>query len=145
MSGDTPTRQAPTRQAPAPGTRARRALAVGAAAVAALALWALTGPVLGLDPAAGTGGRTEPVGAGMVAAAALAAGLAGWALLALLERAARRPRRTWTAIAAVFLALSLAGPLGSAADAASLGVLAAMHLLVGAVLIPGLGRSARTR
>ncbi len=66
-------------------------------------------------------------------------------LLAVLERTAGRPRRAWTITALAVLALSLTGPLGSAADTASLGVLTAMHLLVGAVLIPGLALSARAR
>lgn len=141
MSGDTTLTPRPATRRPA----ARRALTVAAAALAALALWTLTGPIAGLDPSAETGGRTQPIGAGAVAAASLLAGLAAWALLALLERTAARPRRTWTAIAAAVLVLSLAGPLGGAADAASAGVLAAMHLLVGGVLTAGLGRTARTR
>jgi hypothetical protein len=123
----------------------RRALTVAAAPVAALALWTLTGPVAGLEASAETGGRAQPVGAAAVVLVSLAAGLAAWGLLAVLERTAGRPRRVWTITAPAVLALSLTGPLGSAADTASLGVLTAMHLLVGAVLIPGLALSARTR
>lgn len=126
-------------------SRTRRALTVAAAALAALLLWTLTGPVAGLHPSAETGGQTREVGAAAVAAASLLAGLAAWALLALLERVAGRPRRIWTFTALAVLALSLLGPLGSAADTSSLAVLAGMHLLVGAVLIPGLRLSGGPR
>ncbi len=125
--------------------RVRRALTVAGAAAAALALWTLTGPVAGHGPSAQTAGEVRQVGAAAVAAAALAAGLAGWALLALLERTAARPARTWTITAAAVLALSLAGPLGGAADAVSTAVLAGMHLLVGAVLVPGLALTSARR
>ena len=81
------------------------------------------------------------VGPGAVAAAGLLAGLAAWALLALLERVLARPGRAWTVIAVVVLAVSLAGPLG-AAGAAGAAVLAGLHLVVAAVLVPGLGRTA---
>ncbi|CNF14756.1 Uncharacterised protein [Mycobacterium tuberculosis] len=140
MSGSTLTQRTPARR-----TRIRRAATVAAVALAALALWTLAGPVAGLDPSAETGGRTEPVGAIAVVAASLAAGLAAWALLALLERTTGRPRRIWTIIALAVLTLSLAGPLGSVADIASRCVLTGLHLLVAAVLIPGLASSVRDR
>ncbi|WP_412517713.1 DUF6069 family protein [Actinomadura madurae] len=125
------------------GNRARRALTVAGAVAAALALWALTGPVAGLDPSAETGGQLRTVGAAPVIAGSLIAGLAGWGLLALLERTTARPGRIWTALALAVLVLSLGGPLGSAGDGTSMAVLTGMHLIVAAVLIPGLGRTAR--
>lgn len=124
---------------------ARRAMTVAGATAAALVLWLLTGPVAGHGPSALIGGDLHPVGAGSVAAGGLAAGLAAWALLTLLERTVDRPGRAFTVITVVALALSLTGPLGSTADAASTAVLTAMHLLVAAVLIPGLAGSARRR
>ncbi|MFI0453899.1 DUF6069 family protein [Actinomadura sp. 6N118] len=123
----------------------RRALVVAGATAAALALWTLAGPLRGSDLAVRSGGIDRTVGPGAVAAAALLAGLASWALLALLERLVRRPGRAWTITATVFLALSLAGPLSSTADATTKIALAGLHLVVGATLIPGLGRSARRR
>ncbi|NKZ09266.1 DUF6069 family protein [Actinomadura latina] len=126
-------------------TLTRRGLTIAAATLAPLALWTLTGPVAGLDPSAESGGRAHPVGAVAVVAASLVMGLAAWALLALLERTTGNPRRAWTITAVAVLALSLTGPLGSAADTASLAVLTAMHLLVAAILIPGLAPSARPR
>ncbi|TDC16789.1 hypothetical protein E1284_11570 [Actinomadura bangladeshensis] len=126
-------------------TRILRAATVAATTIAALTLWALTVPVAGLDLSAETGGRSQPIGAAAVVTATLAVGLAAWALLALLERTTARPRRTWTITALTVLALSLTGPLGSATDTESLLVLTALHLLVGAVLIPGLTSSPRHR
>ncbi|MCP9964361.1 DUF6069 family protein [Actinomadura madurae] len=49
----------------------------------------------------------------------------------------------WTVLALAVLVLSLGGPLGSAGDGTSMAVLTGMHLIVAAVLIPGLGRTAR--
>ncbi len=110
---------------------------------AALALWALAGPVAGVAPTVRLDGAVRPVGPGAVAAASLLAGLAGWALLALLERVLKRPGRTWTVIAVAVLVLSLPGPITDAADIASAAILTGMHLIVAAVLIPGLGGSGR--
>ncbi|WP_214318704.1 DUF6069 family protein [Nonomuraea sediminis] len=123
----------------------RRALTVAGAAAAALALWALAVPVAGIDLTVQLSGATQQVGPGAVAAASLAAGLAAWALLILLERTLKRAARAWTIIAVVALILSLSGPLTSAVGTATTLTLTAMHLIVAAVLIPGLGRTARTR
>ena len=121
----------------------RRVVAVTAATAAALAAWVLTGPVAGIDVTVQSGETIQPVGPGAVTIASLVAGLAAWALLALLERLVRRPRRIWTAVAITVLVLSLAGPLGSGADSASAATLAAMHFVVAAVLIPVLRSSIR--
>jgi len=120
---------------PSSRTAARRATAVVLAVLAPLAIWAVAVPVAGLDlTATPIGGTATPVGAFAVVAGALCAGLSGWALLAVLERRAARPRRTWTVIALVVLALSLATPIAGATGA-SMPVLLSMHLAVGAVLI----------
>ncbi|GAA2272631.1 hypothetical protein GCM10009853_028020 [Glycomyces scopariae] len=118
---------------------ARRLLVVLAAAAAALLVWALAVPLAGVDLTVPQGDTALTVGPGLVAAAALAAGLAAWGLLAILERATARGRRIWTITAATVLALSLLGPLGAAGTAAVL-VLLAMHAVVGGVLIAGLAR-----
>ncbi|GAA4572749.1 DUF6069 family protein [Planotetraspora kaengkrachanensis] len=118
-------------------TRVRRLVVVAGASAAALAIWALAGPVAGIDLTVRLNGADQQVGAGAVVAASLAAGLAAWASLALLERLTNQARRMWTVIAAVVLVFSLTGPLG-AVGAAGTAVLACMHLAVAAVLIPGL-------
>ncbi|GAA2276106.1 hypothetical protein GCM10010149_18980 [Nonomuraea roseoviolacea subsp. roseoviolacea] len=112
---------------------------IGATA-AALAVWALAVPVAGVTLTVRTGGGAQTVGAVPVAVVSLLAGLAGWALLAVLERRAARPRRIWTITALVVCVVSLAGPLGSAAGAAATLVLLSLHLVVGAVLITWLAR-----
>jgi hypothetical protein len=126
-----------------PTTRPRRAraLAVIAAALAALAIWLITDPLLGIDLTAPTGPgsqQLQPITPAIVAGTSLVAALAGWALLALLERFTARARTSWTAIALLVALLSLAGPLSTIASttAANALALALMHLAVAAVLIP---------
>ncbi|WP_047867451.1 DUF6069 family protein [Nocardiopsis sp. RV163] len=121
----------------------RRMLTAAAAVLAPLALWGLAVPLMGVDLTAFPGGQARPVGPGAVAFAGMLSAAAAWALLAVLERTARRPRLAWTVTACAVLVLSLAGPLTSGAAPVVVLVLEGMHVLVGAVLILGLGRSAR--
>jgi hypothetical protein len=126
------------------GTRGARALTVVAAAAAALAVWALVSYVLGVDLAARPFGAPaySPVGPVAVVAGAVVPGLTAWGLLALFERLGWRARRAWTIVATVVLLLSLATPIiGGETLGAAIG-LTVLHLTVGAVLIPGLGRTA---
>jgi len=129
---------------PASARRRTRLLAVAGAALAALAVWLVVEPILGVElRAPATGGNTGmDVGPAIVAIMALAASLAGWALLAVLERATSRAGTVWLAVALVVLAVSLSGPFsGAGVTAANRVGLALMHLAVGAVLIPALHRS----
>ncbi|GAA1284629.1 hypothetical protein Psi02_33300 [Planotetraspora silvatica] len=130
---------APTSTTPAAGrpTRVRRLVVVAGASVAALAVWAVADPLAGIDLTVRLSGTEQHVGAGAVVAASLVAGFAAWASVALMERLTRRARRIWTVIAVVVLALSLSGPLGAVTTAGTV-ALACMHLVVAAVLIPGL-------
>jgi hypothetical protein len=76
----------------------------------------------------------------MAVFAALGASLAGWGLLAVLERRTGSARRTWTSVAVTVLVLSLvplALPIVEATTATK-AYLAAMHVVVGATLIAGL-------
>jgi Family of unknown function (DUF6069) len=126
-----------------PTTRPRRAraLAVIAATLAALAVWLVTDPLLGVDLIVPTRPGSEelmsitPV---LVAGTSLVVALAGWALLALLERFSARARTIWTAVAVLFALFSLAGPLSTlgSSTAATAVALALMHVAVAAVLIP---------
>ncbi|MEV5893450.1 DUF6069 family protein [Nonomuraea fuscirosea] len=121
-------------------SRVRRLLTVLGAAVAAVAVWVLAVPVAGTELIVRMGAGTQPVGPVAVVLAGLAAGLAGWALLAVLERVTAKAGRIWTITALAVLALSLTGPLGSATGPAATLVLLSMHLVVGAVVILGLTR-----
>ena len=120
-----------------------RALAVIGTVVAMLAIWVIARPLAGaaLDVRRGSGAAPQAVGPAAVALATGLAGLAGWGLLALLERFTTPARVAWTTTAIVALVLSLAGPLG-ATTAAAKAVLIAMHLVAAAVLIPTLARTA---
>jgi hypothetical protein len=120
----------------APRTGARRALVVVGTALAALAVWALEDPIGGVDLSVRSGGSVQHVGAGGVIGAALLSGLVGWAVLARLERRAKRPHRTWAIVASTVFVISLAGPAGGVDAAAKLG-LAALHVGVAAAV--GLG------
>lgn len=118
----------------------RLLLTVIGAPAAALAVWALAVPVAGTTLTVRMGDGTQPVGPAPVVVASLLAGLAGWTLLAVLERFAPRPARIWTITALIVLALSLFGPAGSAVGIVATLVLILLHLIVGAVLVPGLAR-----
>lgn len=114
-----------------------------AATAAALLGWAVLAPLGGLDLTVrlGSANSVQQVGPAAVASASLLAGLAGWVLLAVLERLTPRARTTWTIAALAALTLSLAGPLAGVTPASVI-ALAFLHLLVAAVLITGLRRSA---
>jgi hypothetical protein len=130
----------PARTASNAGRRGR-GLAVAASVAVALAAWTVAGPLAGVRLAVRAGSDTRQIGPVPVIVASLLAGLAGWALLAMLERVGRRPRGLWTAIAVVALVLSLAGPLGGVTTAAKV-ALACMHVATAGALIPLLARTA---
>ncbi len=129
--------------------RLARLAAVGGAIVAALAVWFVAEVVLGLDlrqPAASVGTQAESINAVHVVFSAAVGSLAGWALLAVAERLTARPRRVWTVIAVVALVVSLGGPLsGSGITTSNRLALLLMHVVVAAVVILALGRTARAR
>jgi hypothetical protein len=130
------------------GALARRALAVISAPAAAGALWAVEVPLVGTRLAVQIGpSSTQVIGIGPVLGAGVVAGLAGWAALEILERRVAHPRRTWTALALLVLAASLALPLLTARGTAAAVALAGLHLAVGAAVISQLraGAAASTR
>jgi len=123
----------------------RRAGVTGAAAVAAEAAFFALHNVAAVDLAVRTGDTVDHVGPVAVGATSVVVALAGWGLLALLERFTARGRLIWTIIAAAVFVVSLLGPAGGVDASAKLG-LATLHLTVAAVLIVGLpwaGRKAR--
>lgn len=117
-------------------TTPQRATAVGAAAVAALVLWAGTGgaPVL-------TDGRH--IGAAAVLVTTVVVGLAGWALLAVLERTTRHAPAIWVTVATLVFGLSLL-PVAGAAKGSDLGALLGLHTIVYVVLTVAFWRSAQS-
>ncbi|WP_214401674.1 DUF6069 family protein [Pseudonocardia lacus] len=123
-----------TRTGP-PDLRVRRALTVLGAAVAAAGVWAVVRLVGGADLDVATASGPATVGLPAVVLTALAAGLAGWALLAGLERWTRAGHRAWRWVAGVVLAVSLLGPVTTALTWTSLACLVALHVAVGAALL----------
>ena len=135
-----------TAEAPMPPSRRVRALAGLSAAAATLTVWAVAGPLAGVDLRVRLGPHSaQQVGPATVAIVTILAGLAAWGLLAVLERFAPRARAVWTAIALVILALSLAGPLSAGVTTAAKAGLAGLHLAAAAVLIPMLAGWAGSR
>ncbi|MEU4608434.1 DUF6069 family protein [Kribbella sp. NPDC023972] len=133
---------------PVPAARTRRtarALAAVLAAAGAFLVWLVADPLLGVDFTVTNSGTTTVVGPGLVIPMALAAGLVGWAFLALLERlAGRRARRAWVMTASVVLLLSFVMPFNSGEIATDAKVaLLLMHVVVGAVLIPLYARTTK--
>lgn len=119
--------------------RTRRPAVIVLAAVAAGFLWVLAVPVLGVDlEVAGQDGDARRIGLGAVIASALAAGLAGWGLLALLSHLTPRGGRIWSRLAGLVALVSLTAPLTMAESTPAVLTLGAMHLAVGLVLVAGL-------
>ena len=121
--------------------RRTRALAVVAAAGAAFTVWTVAHPVAGADLVVDTVSGPTTVTPTAVVLATVVAGLAAWALLALIERLIRRAAAVWSWIAGAVLLISLLGPVGSAVGAGASAALVAMHLATGAALIPIMARS----
>jgi hypothetical protein len=119
-----------------------RLLVVGVATIASAAWWAILVPVGGLTLDARQGGVLQHVGAPAVAISTALITFAGWALLAVLEHYAIGARKAWTIVAVISGLMSLSSPLtGGIGVGAKLG-LASFHLLVGAIVIVGLHRTA---
>lgn len=128
-----------------PGRVRARALAVAATVAAAVLVWLVGEPLLGNDLVIEQPGR-PPLDLGLAAfvTITLGASLAGWAVLALLEKITRYGRRIWTGLAVAVIALSFLPFLVSEMSTGSAVVLTLVHLVVGAVLIPLMLRTPRT-
>lgn len=117
---------------------------VAAAVVCALITWALAtqlgGIVLEVRDASGLR-SVDGVAVAMVAALAA---LLGVLSLRLLERFTPKALPIWLGVAIAVALLSLLGTLGATSPAAT-GTLMALHSVVAAVVILGLGRSHRVR
>jgi hypothetical protein len=124
--------------------RRARALTGVVAAGASTALW-LAAHLLDVPLTVTMQGQSPmKIGIGFVLATALTASLAGWGSLALLERLTARARTIWTALAILALIASFAAPAFADASASTRTTLVLMHVMVAAVLIPGLRRTARS-
>jgi hypothetical protein len=124
-----------------------RPVAVALGVLTALAVWGVSELVFRVDvrqPAFGTG-VPQDLTAGPIVVASVAAGLAAWLTLALLERLTRHARAAWVGLATLVLVASLGAPLsGRGIDEQSRLVLMLLHLTVGALLIVLLARTSRS-
>jgi Family of unknown function (DUF6069) len=118
-----------------------RILGVAGATLAAMAVWAIEVPLLGIRLQTQFGNAApQSVGLDLVVLSSLAGSLAGWGLLAILERRFARARTIWTGIAIVVLLASFSLPVSAGTTTTTKVALAMMHLAVAAVLIPTLRR-----
>jgi hypothetical protein len=118
--------------------RRRRTLTVVGAAGGAAGVW-LVARAADIEPTVTMAGQPPmAIGLPVVVVTALAASLAAWVSLAALERLTRRGRALWTALALATLVISFGPILAAQAGTATRATLATMHLVVAAVLIPGL-------
>ena len=121
--------------------RRNRILGVAGATLAAVAVWAIEVPLLGIRLETQFGNAApQGVGIAAVVVSSLAGSLAGWGLLALLERRFAQARAIWTGIAIAVLLASFSLPLSAGTTTSTKVALAMMHLAVAAVLIPTLRR-----
>ncbi|MEU8331971.1 DUF6069 family protein [Micromonospora sp. NPDC048839] len=118
----------------------RRATVVAGAVLVAAAEFALLHSVAGVDLTVRSGSSTRQITVAAVVVAAAVAALAGWALLAVLERRTNRPRVWWTSVAVAVLLLSLVVGPPSGVGGEAMAILALLHLSVGVVVILGLSR-----
>jgi hypothetical protein len=118
-----------------------RLAVVGTTVVAALAWWAILDYAFGITLDAQQGGLTH-IGAGQVFFASAAISFLGWALLAILERRTPNARNVWTVVATIVCLTSLTSPLTAGIGVGAKLGLASLHLVVGAVVILGLRRTA---
>ncbi len=128
-----------------PARRRGRVIAVTGATAAASAVWIvarLAGSTLTVSM---PGQAPMAIGLPVVVFTALVAALAGWGLLAGLERLTHWPRTLWTVVAVVALLASFGPPALADTSTGSRIALVLMHLAVAAVLIPGLRRTTRAR
>jgi hypothetical protein len=113
---------------------ARRALGLVATVLVALLIWAI-GSLAGADFWITDAMGSVRIDLVVVTQVTLVVGLAGWAVLALLERFTRRGLAIWTALAVVVLAASYVPVFLVEATTATRIALLAVHTAVGALVV----------
>jgi hypothetical protein len=108
--------------------------------VVTLAVW-LLGHLAGADYWITDSQGTVRIDALVTTQVTVVLGLVGWGVLALLERLTRYGTTVWTVLAAVVVVASMIPIVLVEATTATRFALAAVHLAVGAVLVPALVRA----
>jgi hypothetical protein len=117
--------------------RAGRVVAIAIAATATGLAW-LLGRLAHVDYIVDTPIGTRTITLALTIVATVVAGLAGWVVIALLERYTSSTRRVWIALTLVVLALSIAPVFRTTANLGTQLMLTALHCVAAAVLIPAL-------
>jgi hypothetical protein len=118
---------------------AGRVVAIGSAAAATGLAW-LLGRLADVDYIVDTPTGTRQITLALTIVATVAAGLAGWIVIALLERYTSSPRGVWIALTMVVLVLSIVPVFFTTANLGTQLMLTALHCVAAAVLIPALPR-----
>jgi hypothetical protein len=129
------------------GTWRSRAPAVVCAAAIPMVIWTVTVALIGHRLLVTNASGTKPpldITLPLVTVFALAAGLIGWGLLAVLERFTRRAATIWTVLAGFMFLISFLPLTGPGTPVSTRLVLGSMHVAVAAVLIPVFSRTGRT-
>ena len=119
----------------------RRIDVIGFTVGIALIWWAILSRAFGIDLVAKQGSVMHINGVS-VFVASLFVSVAGWGLLAILERRTVNARAVWTVVATIFCITSLGSPLLNGIGTDAKLALASLHLVVGACVILGLRRTA---
>jgi hypothetical protein len=117
--------------------RAGRIVAIAIAATATGLAW-LLGRLAHVDYIVDTPIGTRKITLALTVVATVAAGIAGWVVIALLERYTSSPRGVWIALTLVVLVVSIVPVFWTAANLDTQLMLTALHCVAAAVLIPAL-------
>lgn len=116
-------------------SRAGRVVAIAIAATATGLAW-LLGRLAHVDYLVDTPIGARKITLALTVVATVAAGLAGWVVIALLERYASSARGVWIALTLVVLVLSIVPVFRTSANLGTQLMLSALHCVAAAVLIP---------
>ena len=117
--------------------RAGRIVAIAIAAAATGLAWFL-GRLAHVDYIVDTPIGTRKITLALTVVATVAAGIAGWVVIALLERYTSSPRGVWIALTLVVLVVSIVPVFWTTANLDTQLMLTALHCVAAAVLIPAL-------
>ena len=117
--------------------RAGRIVAIAIAATATGLAW-LLGWLVHVDYVVDTPIGTRKITLALTIVATVAAGIAGWVVIAMLERYTSSPRGVWIALTLAVLVLSVVPVFRTTANLGTQLMLTALHYVAAAVLIPAL-------
>ncbi len=123
--------------------RSARAVAVAAAAVLSLLVWVVSVTLLGYELMVPSDDGLSEVRLRAVIVTSLAAPLAGWAAIEVLERVTRHATIVWLIGAVVVLTVSFAPLLEDVMPSTTAVVFTIMRFVIAAVLIPAIMLSTR--